>query len=216
MQEIILTQQQLDLIEKHLISDHHKLFFAIARYTGERIINIQHLKVNQVYNEAYVPRCHITFLREQNKKHDLYTCKPLADVLKICSPKNFLPNDLLFPSSILKDRPISQKAIHVAITNAARKAGLGFLNVSPRMIKDAFIVHLSRSGVSNKEIKSILGVPTIPEILNRTSRKSIDSSGTLERVFDSRCLSATQIQEPPCSLVYDNLINHREVLSKAS
>jgi len=51
------------------------------------------------------------------------------------------------------------------------------------MIRDAFIYELYKSGMSINNIKEILGITSIPEILTRISPEIIDFRRALQNIF---------------------------------
>lgn len=183
MQQTILTQAELDLIASKLISCDHKRLFAIARYTGQNITAICNLKVFDLYNKHGVLMTHVKFSGVVSGVHFFPIHEPLKNQLLMYSPENFIHNNWLFPSSLYKGKSIKFTTVDKWLRTASKKAGLEHLNVSPKMIRDAFIVELYRSGMSNAHIKQILGVVTIPEIAKRISKEPINFCQALQTIF---------------------------------
>lgn len=183
MREKILTQSQLNLIQSKLISRDHKRLFAIARYTGQKITTICNLKVSDLYNEKGVLMTHIKFSGLISAVHFFPIHEPLKNELLIYCSENFIHDNWLFPSSFYKGRSIQFSTVDKWLRVAAKKADLEYLNVSTKMIRDAFIYELYRSGMSLAHIKQILGVSTVPEILSRIQKEPMDFRGALKTIF---------------------------------
>ncbi len=183
MKEIILNPSQLNLIKSKLISRDHKRLFAIARYTGQNIRAICNLKVLNLYNEQGVLMTHIKFSGLISGVHFFPIHEPLKNELMIYSLENFVYEDWLFPSSVKKEKPIVPATFDKCLKTASKKAELEHLYVSSKMIRDAFIYELYKSGMSINNIKEILGITSIPEILTRISPEIIDFRGALQNIF---------------------------------
>ncbi len=183
MREKILTQSELNLIQSKLISLDHKRFFAIAQYTGQKIKTICNLKVSDLYNKDGSLMGYINFSGDKYITHSFPIYNPLKNDLLIYAPENFIYDAWLFPSSTNYGKPIVFSTVDKWLRTAAKKAELEHLNVSTKMIRDAFICELHASGMSNAHIKKILGIVTIPEIINRTSRKPVDFRAILDNIF---------------------------------
>jgi integrase/recombinase XerD len=163
----ILKDSELDRIYKQLQSDRHRLFFKIARYTGERFNAICQLKVCDVYvcvgglNE---PLSEITF-RAQTRKaspngdrktRQAFVCKPLADYLSLY--KGGLGKTWLFPSPIIGDRPITFSAADKWLRTAVERAGLEHRGISTHTFRRTFITKLyDEGGLSIDTIQEIMG-----------------------------------------------------------
>lgn len=183
MTEKILTQFQLSLIQRELISRDHKRFFAIARYTGQNIRRICKLKVSDVYYDRHVPKPFMTFSGGKFKPHSFPIHEPLKNALLIYYPETFVSDAWLFPSKIIKGKPITPRAVSMFIESALIRAELEHLNVTTKMIRESFICELCKAGMSNTHIKEILGTVDIPGIVTRFSNEPIDFRVALENIF---------------------------------
>jgi integrase/recombinase XerD len=151
----ILKDAELDRIYKQLQSDSHKLFFNIARFTGERFGAICQLKVCDVYvcfSGTKEPLKEITF-RAQTRKaspngdrktRQAFICDRLADYLS--SYRGEMGSEYLFPSKVKPDSPISFSAADKWLRAAVDRAGLSHRGISTHTFRRTFITKLYEEG----------------------------------------------------------------------
>lgn len=180
MKEKIPTQYQLDLIQSQLISLQHKRMFAIARYTGQKFKYICNLKVSDVYNEDKFPRAVVKFSGEKLGVHYSVICTKLAELLIAYSPRNFYCDQLLFPSSLSKNKPPTINSVDKFLRCATRRAGLEDLNVSTSSIRQAFIKSLYDNGIDKNVIKEMIGVKDDSRLLIYLESKPRDHKKILD------------------------------------
>jgi integrase/recombinase XerD len=178
--EKILTQHQLDLIQNELISKHHKIMFGIARYTGQKFKYICNLKVSDVYNEDKFLPVVVKFSGELLGVHYCAICTKLAELLIPYSPRNFYPDQLLFPSRISINKPLSINAVDKFLRCASKRAGLEDLNVSTSSIRKAFVKSLYENGIDKNVIKEMIGIKKDSELLVYSESESRDYKKILD------------------------------------
>lgn len=162
----ILSDIELDRIFKHLKNRDHKLFFAIARYTGERFGAIAQLRVSDVYM-GLEPLPEITFPASIRKAspdgsrstRQLLVYERLHNALTAYAPKH---KDLwLFPSPIKDGKPITWSAADKWLRAAVERAGLEHRGVSGHSLRRSFITKLHESGFDIHSIQQITGHKSI-------------------------------------------------------
>jgi len=166
----ILKDIELDRIYKQLQSESHKLFFNIARYTGERFGAICQLQVCDLYvcySGTKEPLAEITF-RAQTRKaspngdrktRQAFICDRLSDYL--ASYKGNLGDKFLFPSPVKSDCPITWSAADKWLRAAVERAGMGHRGISTHSFRRGFITKLYVEGA--------LDIATIQEIIGHSS-----------------------------------------------
>lgn len=184
----ILKDIELDRIYKQLQSNSHKLFFNIARYTGERFGPICQLQVCDVYvcfSGTKEPLSEITFRAETRKAspnadcktRQAYVCDRLAEYLG--SYKGNVGNVYLFPSPVFPDKPISWSAADKWLRAAVERAGLGHRGISGHSFRRSYITKLYVDGaldlVSIQELVGHKNVETTRRYLG-LSKQNIRSA----------------------------------------
>ena len=151
----ILKDIELDRIYKQLQSDSHKLFFNIARYTGERFGAICQLQVCDVYvcySGVKDPLKEITFRAStrkaapsgERKTRQAFICDRLNDYLG--SYRGGLGCIFLFPSKIKPECPITFSAADKWLRTAVDRAGLEHRGISTHTFRRTFITKLYVEG----------------------------------------------------------------------
>lgn len=162
----ILNDHELDRIFKQLISPSHKLFFTIARYTGERFGAICQLRVDDVYfclSGQWEPKQILTFRSITRKRsanaaaatRQVPVCERLLDFLGAYASgrirtgelRSKLDGELLFPSRIHTDKPVTWSSADKWLRQAVRRAGLEHRGVSTHSMRRSFITKLAQSGL---------------------------------------------------------------------
>lgn len=164
----ILDDRELDRIFRHLISREHKLFFTIARYTGERFGAIAQLRVSDVYDDHCKPLQEITFPASIRKAspdgsrstRQMICYERLADGLSAHRPKS-CDRLWLFPSSIKTGQPITWSAADKWLRAAVERAGLEHRGISGHSLRRSFITKLYESGMDIHAIQQITGHKSI-------------------------------------------------------
>lgn len=160
----ILNDAELDRIFKHLKSRDHKLFFTIARYTGERFGAIAKLKISDVYDDRCKSLPEITFPANIRKAspdgsrstRQAFVFDRLADGLAAHRPDQ-CDRLWLFPSSIKEGRCICWKAADSWLRRAVGAAGLSHRGISGHSLRRSFITKLHQAGMDIHHIQQITG-----------------------------------------------------------
>lgn len=160
----ILSDAELDRIFKHLKSRDHKLFFTIARYTGERFGAIAKLKISDVYDASCRSLPEITFPANIRKgspdgsrsTRQAFIFPRLAEGLAAYRPLE-CDRLWLFPSSIKDGQCICWKAADSWLRRAVAAAGLEHRGISGHSLRRSFITKLYESGMDIHNIQQITG-----------------------------------------------------------
>lgn len=160
----ILSEIHYARVLKQLRNPKHKLFFMIARYTGERWGAITQLRVSDVYSDPSkrTPYPNITF-RASTRKSDPDGRRetrqvPIHEILDKHLRAYEPPLDgWLFPSASNPYQHFSLRNADEFFRRALGRAGLADLGYSTHSTRRSFITKLSNSGVSVPVIKSITG-----------------------------------------------------------
>jgi integrase/recombinase XerD len=173
-QAAILSHSDAAKIRKQLKSDSHKLFFDIARYTGERWGAIAQLQVGDVYADPVLclPHEQITFRASTRKasptgkRHtrQVPIHPELRDLLMAHNPP-IQGSAWLFPSPTA-DRPITFSAADKWLRAAVRGAGLEGKGISTHSTRRTLITRLANKGTAIRVIQAITGHADI-KVLSR-------------------------------------------------
>lgn len=146
-------------ISDGFLNEQHRLFWAIAYYTGERPITILRSLVTAFYSDPQnrTPRETILFPapgRKDRKSREV----PLHRNLKL-TLKAYLPpmDGFLFPSFYRDGEHFSVRAMDKSLRRSLRRCGLenqGYTLYSPRR---GFITELARRGIHPRVIQSLTG-----------------------------------------------------------
>lgn len=165
----ILNDTELDRIARNLKSREHKLFFAIARYTGERFGAICQLKIGDVFDE----KCHsldeITFpanIRKaspngQRSSRQVPIVERFRDALAAHRPKICDRDSWLFPSPIKDGQSITWSAADKWLRLAVTAAGMEHRGISGHSLRRSFITKLYEAGIDLHSIQQITGHKSI-------------------------------------------------------
>lgn len=164
----ILSDVELNRIFKELISPGHKLFFNIARYTGERFGAICQLQVEDVFFKVsgqYEPKQVITFRANTRKKcagvaatRQVLVCDRLLEQLQLYTARHqdLLNDGWLFPSSIHTGKHVTWSASDKWLRAAVERAGLSHRGISTHSMRRSFITKLAESGLL--DVKSLMQI----------------------------------------------------------
>lgn len=158
----ILSDSELDRIFRNLNSRDHKLFFIIARFTGERLGAIARLKVSDVYANGEALH-EITFPANIRKAspdgsrstRQVYVVPRLADGLAAYRPKD--DRHWLFPSNMKDGSPITWSAADKWLRAAVERTGLENRGISGHSLRRSFITKLYESGMDIHCIQEVTG-----------------------------------------------------------
>jgi integrase/recombinase XerD len=151
-----VTYQQ---ISNHLVTDCHKLFLAIAWYTGERPEAIVSIDVNHVYENIARREPRDTVLypssnRKDKRTREVPTNWDLQLILRAYQPPSV---GFLFPSLYRADKHLSRQAIDKVFRRALKKAGLDNKGFSLYSARRGFITRLNEQGYDVKVIQKLTG-----------------------------------------------------------
>lgn len=172
-QAAILSDVHYSKIRRHLKSDTHKLFFDIARWTGERWGAIAQLRVSDVYADPVLslPHEQITFRASTRKaapNGDRNTRQvpihpQLQDILLAYNP-SIQPGAYLFPSPHA-ERPITFSAADKWFRAAVTQAGLKHKGFSTHSTRRTLITNLSQKGIGLKVMQAVTGHRDVKSLL---------------------------------------------------
>ncbi|BBC24776.1 tyrosine-type recombinase/integrase [Pseudanabaena sp. ABRG5-3] len=188
----ILNDAELDRIFKHLKNREHKLFFAIARYSGERFGAIAKLKISDVYGPGYVPLDELTFpanIRKASPNGDRSTRQVMvferfAEALTIYKPRDRYPDLLwLFPSSIKEGKHISWSAADKWLRAAVERAGLSHRGISGHSLRRSFITKLYESGMDIHQLQQVTGHKSISVLQKYIGKNPVKLKESMSKIF---------------------------------
>lgn len=168
-QAAILTNADFAKIRKSFRSEHHRLIFDIARWTGERWGAIVQLQVGDVYENPVLslPRAEITFTARTRKaapggQRKTRQCPVHPELQAILAAYDPPLSGYLFPSG---QGHISWSAADKAFRSAIVKAGLSTRGISTHSTRRSFITALSRLGIDVKTLQAITGHQDVKALL---------------------------------------------------
>jgi integrase/recombinase XerD len=158
------TYQQ---ISNHFDTDCHKLFLAIAWYTGERPKAILSMDVNHIYEDVARRQPRDTVLYPLFNRKDKRTREvPSNWALKLMLGAYQPPESgFLFPSLYKPDKHLSRQAIDKAFRRALKKAGLQNKGFSLYSARRGFITRLNDQGLDIKVIQRLTGHKSINSLI---------------------------------------------------
>lgn len=163
-QAALLTEVDLIKIRKKLSNKTHRLFWDIARYSGERWGAICQLQVRDVYADPYrsVPCEDITFRAVTRKAspdgsrmtRQVPVHPALKEILEAYKP----PGDgWLFPSRLKAHCHLSFQGADDFLRRAIDQAGLQDKGISSHSTRRSFITALYLRGVDLRTLQQITG-----------------------------------------------------------
>lgn len=158
-----LTYQQ---ISNCFSRDKHKIFLALAWYTGERPEAILSIDVNHVYEDVAQQRPRETIIypgvnRKDGKTREVPTHWALKLMLAAYSPPD---SGFLFPS-LYGNEHLSRQAIDKAFRLAVNKAGLSNKGLSLYSARRGFVTRLNELGYDIKTIQSLTGHKSLSSLV---------------------------------------------------
>jgi integrase/recombinase XerD len=166
-QAAVLTPKQLARLRKALENPQHRLFFDIARLTGERWGAIRLLQVSDVYREPArsVPHEHITFPGRIRKScggtrstRQVPVSSALGQLLRAHKPP---ATGWLFPGGV-PGLPISRQRMDAVLRAAATAAGL--VGVGTHSTRRTAATRLHEQGVSPRDIQAFMGWANLNQV----------------------------------------------------
>jgi integrase/recombinase XerD len=159
-----LTYQQ---ISNHFVTDCHKLFLAIAWYTGERPEAILSMDVKHVYENVArrEPRDSVLYPssnRKDKRTREVPSNWALKLMLSVYQPPE---SGFLFPSLYKADQHLTRQAIDKAFRRAVKKAGLQNKGFSLYSARRGFITRLNEQGYDIKVIQRLTGHKSINSLI---------------------------------------------------
>lgn len=162
-QSAIISDADYIKIRKSLVSKKYRLLLDIARYSGERWGAIIQLGVNDVYDEGWQARSHITYRARTRKAN----CKgvrttrqvPVHPILKELL-EAYRPTDAsgwLFPSRINLSEHITLRAADSSFRKAVAVASLQHKGFSTHSTRRTFITRLYEKGIDIHTIQLTTG-----------------------------------------------------------
>jgi integrase/recombinase XerD len=144
-------------IREGFLEEHHKLFFDIAYYTGERWGAIAQLRINDVYSSIGTPLETITY-RKNTRKDKVTRQVPIAKMLSTRLAAYTPAGGVwLFPSPDNDRKPITTRAMDFALRRAIKRSGYTGLGISTHSTRRGFITQLHQNGISVKVIQELTG-----------------------------------------------------------
>lgn len=171
-QASLLTETDFIRIRKALVNRKHRLFFDIARWTGERWGAICQLQVGDVYADAYrsTPHAYIQF-RAATRKADPSGARStrqvpvhaqLREILEAFKPPL---EAYLFPSMQRPGRPIVWSTADKFLRAALLRAGLDEKGISTHSTRRSFITSLYLRGVDPATLMQVTGHRDIKSLM---------------------------------------------------
>lgn len=159
-----ITKDNYSKIRAGFYEAHHRLFFDIAYYTGERWGAICQLKVADVFTKDGKPRTSIVY-RAETRKDGTTREVPVSENLGIRLANYSIPNsEWLFPSPSDPLKNACVRGYDAALRRAIDRAGLSGMGFSPHSTRRGLITALDRQGISMKVIQSITGHRSISSL----------------------------------------------------
>jgi integrase/recombinase XerD len=151
-----LTYQQ---ISNHLVTDCHKLFLALAWYTGERPEAILSIDVKHVYEDVARREPRDTIIYPLYNRKDKRTREvPCHWDLKLMLAAYQPPETgFLFPALHRAGKHLSRQAMDKAFRRALKEAGLLNKGFSLYSTRRGFITRLNNKGYGIKVIQRLTG-----------------------------------------------------------
>jgi integrase/recombinase XerD len=150
----ILSQEEVARLINASSSLFQRTLLMVLYGTGMRRSELARVKIAHIDSQRMI--IHVVD-GKGHKDRDLPLSPTLLDNLRVYW-RWLKPRTYLFPSRLHRDQeqPISDKAVWVACTEAARKAGLR-KPVSPHLVRHTWATHLLEAGTDLRTIQLLLG-----------------------------------------------------------
>jgi integrase/recombinase XerD len=180
----VLSAEEITRILDHTTNLKHWTMIATFYATGLRCNELRNLKVSDLDSRRMVIHVRIA---KGGVPRDIGLSPILLERLKIYW-RQLRPKDWLFPSAMRPDQRLELKSIRMAISTAARRAGID-RRVTPHVFRHSCATHLLEAGADLRTIQVLLGhadIQTTAQYL-RVSTKRMQ---TLASPFDALTLKA--------------------------
>lgn len=166
-QAAVLTDAEIGKIWACLGRPHHRLFVAIARYTGERAGAICRLRIEDVYLTAGMPRTEILFRGENRKgataeNRLVPVSKALRDLLKVNAPL-WDESGWLFPGKA-EGQPMTLRNFDAVLRRACKKAGI-LKGVSTHSFRRTVTTNLIAKGKNPRAVQKFMGWSSLAQVM---------------------------------------------------
>jgi len=157
------TLDEIEKICRVLKSDHHKLFFRIAWFTGARWGELCQLKVQNLYAEDWTPLELITFERKSRKGKWDSLQQPIGDLLRehliryVPKKRGLLYPGWMFPSPRRHGRHLTRDAMDDVLQRAIDKLGWRHRGYSTHGFRVGRITQLAEAGEPSRLIQIYIG-----------------------------------------------------------
>lgn len=188
----ILKPTELDRIFRALKKPEHKLFFNIARYTGERfgaICQLQSCDVFVCYSGTCEPLREIIFRASTRKadpngqRHTRQAIIPDRLHEYLATYRGACDRQWLFESPILPGNPITWSAADKWLRAAVVRAGLEHRGISGHSLRRTFITELARAGVADHVGMELTGHRSHAAYRTYIGADPVRLRDTINRVF---------------------------------
>lgn len=166
-QATVISRKEFDKVFNGFKTPNHRLFWAIAWYTGERPGTILKSKVDQFYQfyesstTRLVPRESIIFpknARKDKKTREVHTHRTLLDILSWYETTAGVDGSvLLFPSNNDRNLPVSLRAIDSALRLCLERVNLANRGITLYSPRRSFITSLARQGLNPRLLQQLSG-----------------------------------------------------------
>jgi integrase/recombinase XerD len=148
----VLSAEEITRILDRTTNVKHWTMIATFYATGLRCNELRNLKVSDLDSRRMVIHVRIA---KGGVPRDIGLSPILLERLKIYW-RQLRPKDWLFPSAMRPDQRLELKSIRVAISTAARRAGIE-RRVSPHVFRHSCATHLLEAGADLRTIQVLLG-----------------------------------------------------------
>ena len=189
----VLSAEEITRILDRTTNLKHWTMIATFYATGLRCNELRNLKVSDLDSRRMVIHVRVA---KGGVPRDIGLSPILLGRLKVYW-RQLKPKDWLFPSAMRPDQPLEHKSIRVAISTAARRAGVD-RHVSPHVFRHSCATHLLEAGADLRTIQVLLGHADI-QTTARYLRVSTKRMQALSSPFDAltlKPLSDTEGEDP--------------------
>jgi len=148
----VLSAEEITRILDHTTNLKHWTMIATFYATGLRANELRNLKVSDLDSRRMVIHVRVA---KGGVPRDIGLSPVLLERLKVYW-RQLRPKDWLFPSAMRPEQRMEPKSIRVAISTAARRAGID-RRVSPHVFRHSCATHLLEAGADLRTIQVLLG-----------------------------------------------------------
>ena len=189
----VLSAEEITRILDHTKNLKHWTMIATFYATGLRCNELRNLKVSDLDSRRMVIHVRIA---KGGVPRDIGLSPFLLERLKIYW-RQLRPKDWLFPSAMRPDQRLDLKSIRMAISAAARRAGID-RRVTPHVFRHSCATHLLEAGVDLRTIQVLLGHADIQTtaLYLRVSTKRMQAVASPFDALALKPLSETEGEDP--------------------